>query len=147
MGIRFEGEFEVERTRQDTFDFLSDPEKFGPLLPGFEEVEADGEHDWTLKLKVGVSQIKGAATVKLHLEESQPPERAYYSGKGKLVAGSVKVKAGFDLEETKAGTQVKWHGEIQVFGRLASLGGGLLKPLARKNIQKLIDSLQEALAS
>ena len=147
MGIRFEGDFEVERSPQDTFDFLSDPEKFAPFLPDFEEVEADGERNWTLKVKVGVSQIKGAATVKLHLEESQPPERAHYRGKGKLAAGSVNIKAGFDLEETEAGTQVNWHGEIQVFGRLASLGGGLLKPLARKNIQKLIDSLQEALAS
>jgi carbon monoxide dehydrogenase subunit G len=33
-----------------------------------------------------------------------------------------------------------------VFGQLASLAGGLLEPLAKKNVQKVIDSLQAALA-
>jgi len=32
-----------------------------------------------------------------------------------------------------------------VFGRLASLAGGLLEPLAKKNVQKLIDGLRVAL--
>jgi hypothetical protein len=32
-----------------------------------------------------------------------------------------------------------------VFGRLASIAGGLLEPLGRKNVKKLIDGLQAAL--
>jgi carbon monoxide dehydrogenase subunit G len=45
------------------------------------------------------------------------------------------------------GTKVAWQGEAQVFGRLASIAGGLLEPLGKKNVQKLIDGLQAALAS
>jgi carbon monoxide dehydrogenase subunit G len=41
---------------------------------------------------------------------------------------------------------VIWKGESQIAGRLPSLAGGLLEPLAKKNIQKLIDSLQKALS-
>jgi len=44
------------------------------------------------------------------------------------------------------GTKVNWQGEAQVFGRLTSVAGGLLQPLAKKQIQKLIDGLQAALA-
>jgi len=40
---------------------------------------------------------------------------------------------------------VGWSGEAQVFGKLASIAGGLLEPLAKKNVQKLIDSLEGAL--
>jgi len=44
------------------------------------------------------------------------------------------------------GTKVIWQGEAQVFGRLASVAGGLLEPLGKKQLQKLIDGLQAALA-
>ncbi len=39
-----------------------------------------------------------------------------------------------------------WTGEAQVFGKVTSLAGGLLEPLAKKNIQKLIDGLRAALS-
>jgi carbon monoxide dehydrogenase subunit G len=44
------------------------------------------------------------------------------------------------------GTKVNWQGEAQIFGRLASVAGGLLEPLGKKQIQKLIDGLQAALS-
>jgi carbon monoxide dehydrogenase subunit G len=44
------------------------------------------------------------------------------------------------------GTRVTWKGTAQIFGKLTSLAGGLLEPLAKKNVQKLIDGLQAALA-
>ena len=58
--------------------------------------------------------------------------------------------AGFDLApaptQPLGGTKVNWQGEAQIFGRLASVAGGLLEPLGKKQIQKLIDGLQAALA-
>ena len=58
---------------------------------------------------------------------------------------SSQVKAGFDLKPEGTGTRVHWQGEAQVFGRLASMAGGLLEPLGKKNVQKLIAGLQAAL--
>ena len=37
------------------------------------------------------------------------------------------------------------EGEAQIFGRLMSMAGGLVEPLGKKNVQKLIDGLQAAL--
>ena len=51
-----------------------------------------------------------------------------------------------DPHNGKNGTRVNWQGEAQIFGRLASVAGGLLEPLGKKQIQKLIDGLQAALA-
>ena len=56
------------------------------------------------------------------------------------------MTAGFDLTPAGSGTKVVWQGEAQVFGALASVAGGLLEPLGRKNVQKLIDGLQTALS-
>jgi carbon monoxide dehydrogenase subunit G len=57
----------------------------------------------------------------------------------------VSLTAGFDLVPASGGTNVAWQGEAQIFGRLASVAGGLLEPLGKKNVQKLIDGLQAAL--
>jgi carbon monoxide dehydrogenase subunit G len=56
------------------------------------------------------------------------------------------MRAGFALEAAPGGqTKVIWTGQSSVLGRIASLAGGLLEPLAKKNVQKLIDGLQKAL--
>jgi carbon monoxide dehydrogenase subunit G len=55
------------------------------------------------------------------------------------------VVAAFDLTPSTSGTQVAWQGEAQIFGRLTSVAGGLLEPLGRRQVQKLIDGLQAAL--
>jgi carbon monoxide dehydrogenase subunit G len=53
--------------------------------------------------------------------------------------------AAFDLAVAGEGTKVVWEGEAQIFGRLTSVAGGLLEPLGKKQVQKLIDGLQAAL--
>ncbi|MBI3667711.1 MAG: SRPBCC family protein [Acidobacteria bacterium] len=146
MPITFGGEFQVLRKPEETFDFLTDPNRFGPLLPDFQGMSVEDSTHFTVKVKVGISHIRGTAEVKMHLVEAERPRRAVYQGKGSVAGGSVDVKAGFDVEEAAGGTRVAWKGEAQIFGRLTSVAGGLLEPLAKKNVQRLIDGLQAALA-
>jgi len=145
MAIKFGGEFEVKRQPEEVYDFLIDPKKFAPLLPDFQGMtEQDATH-FTVKVNVGISYIKGTAEVKMHLAQAERPKRAQYKGQGSVAGGNVSLTAGFDLSPDKGGTKVAWQGEAQIFGRLTSVAGGLLEPLGKKNVQKLIDGLQAAL--
>ena len=146
MAIKFGGEFEVKRTPEEVYDFLTDPNKFAPLLPEFRAVTVQDPTHFTVKVNVGVSYIKGAADVKMELAEADRPQRAQYKGQGSMAGGNVALVAGFDLAPSEAGTKVAWKGDAQIFGSLASVAGGLLEPLGRKQVQKLIDALQAALA-
>jgi len=143
--IRFAGEFEVRKNPEEVYDFLTDPNRFAPLLPEFQSVSVQDPTHFTVKVNVGVSYIKGAADVKLELSESQRPQRAQYKGQGSMAGGNVTMIAGFDLVPNGSGTKVNYQGEAQVFGRLTSVAGGLLEPLGKKQVQKLIDGLQAAL--
>lgn len=145
MAIKFSGEFEVKRTPEQVYDFLTDPQKFAPLLPDFKGVTVQDPTHFTVKVNVGISYIKGVADVKMELIQAQRPSRAQYKGQGSVAGGNVSMIAGFDLSPNNDGTKVAWQGEAQVFGRLTSLAGGLLEPLGKKNVQKLIDGLQAAL--
>ncbi|HXW91589.1 MAG TPA: SRPBCC domain-containing protein [Terriglobales bacterium] len=146
MAIKLGGEFEVKRNPEEVYDFLTDPHKFAPLLPDFQSISAAEGNHFTVQLNVGISYIKGTADVRMALAESERPKRAQYQGQGSLPGGNLSVSAGFDLAPVDGGTRVVWQGEAQVFGRLASVAGGLLEPLAKKNVQKLIDGLRAALA-
>ena len=145
MPIRFNGEFEVKGNPEQVFDFLTDPYKFAPLLPEFQGLSVEDATHFTVKVNVGVSYIKGVAEVKMELAEAERPRRAQYKGQGKVAGGNVSVIAAFDLSSASAGTKVMWQGEAQVFGRLTSVAGGLLEPLGKKNVLKLIHGLQAAI--
>jgi carbon monoxide dehydrogenase subunit G len=143
--ISFSGEFEVPREPEEVFEFLTDPQRFAPLLPDFQSVTVQDPTHFTVKLSVGVSHIRGTAEMKLQLAEAERPTRARYSGQGSVVAGNASVNASFDLQPNSGGTRVLWKGEAQVVGRIISMAGGLLEPMAKKNLQKMIDSLRAAL--
>ena len=154
MAIKFSGAFEVKGKPEEVYAFLTDPNRFAPLLPDFQGVSVQDPKHFTVKVKVGISYIKGTADVKLELTEADQPRRAQYKGQGSVAGGNVTMIAGFDLSPMAdgtalgavLGTKVNWQGEAQLFGRLTSVAGGLIEPLGKKSIQKLIDGLQAALA-
>jgi carbon monoxide dehydrogenase subunit G len=146
MAIKLDGEFEVKRKPENVYDFLTDPNKFAPLLPDFQSMSVQDATHFAVRVNVGISYIKGTADVKMELTQADRPQRAQYKGQGSVAGGNVSFTAGFDLSEANGGTKVAWQGEAQIFGRLASVAGGLLEPLGKKNVQKLIDGLQAALS-
>jgi len=146
MEIKLAGDFTVRKTSEEVYNFLVDPNRFCPLLPDFQSMEVVDPKNFLVKLRVGISHIRGPAAVKLTLVDEHRPTQAAYEGKGEMPGGSATIRAQFQLEELPGGqTKVKWSGQSSVLGRVISLAGGLLEPLGKKNVQKLIDGLQKAL--
>ena len=146
MEIKFGGDFVVKRKPSDVYDFLVDPDRFCSLLPDYQSMDKLDDKNFLVKLSVGISHIRGTAAVKMSLVETDRPRRAVYEGKGDVPGGSAILRAGFDLADAPGGeTKITWLGQSTIVGRIASLAGGMLEPLAKKNVQKLIDGLQKAL--
>ena len=147
MGIKFDGEFTVTASPQEVYDLLADPQKFAPLLPTYRSLEVKDERTTDVTVDVGVGKIRGSAVVTLALEGEEAPRRAAYSGKGKVMGSAFNMLTSFDLEALDdGGTRVKWEGDLSMFGKLVALAGGLIRPIAKKDIQRLIDAIQAALS-
>ena len=147
MGIKFDGEFSVTASPQEVYDLLADPQKFAPLLPTYRSLEVKDERTTDVTVEVGVGKIRGSAIVTLALEGEEAPRRAAYSGKGKLMGSAFNMLTSFDLEPlADGGTRVKWAGDLSMFGKLVALAGGLIRPIAKKDIQRLVDAIQAALS-
>lgn len=146
MAISFDGEFSVSAPRQKVYDFLADPRNFAPCLPTFQSLEMQDEKTANVVVGVGVGKIRGTASVILDLTDNTPPLHAGYAGRGKIMGGAFNIKTSFHLEDAAGGgTRVLWAGELDMFGKLVALAGGLIRPLARKDIEGLIAALQSAL--
>ena len=147
MGIKFDGEFTVAAAPQVVYDLLSDPQKFAPLLPTYRSLEVKDDGSTDVTVEVGVGKIRGSAIITLALEGEEAPRRAAYSGKGKVMGSTFNMQTAFDLEEVAGGgTRVKWEGDLSMFGKLVALAGGLIRPIAKKDIQRLVDAIQAALS-
>ncbi len=132
MAINFSGEFTTPGSPEEVFDFLSDPNKFGPLLPDFQSMSMTDPTHFAVKVRVGVGNIRGSAEIKMELSEALRPVRALYKGQGTAVGSQVTVSAGFDLSPLSGDTRVAWRGEANIFGKLASMAGGMLEPLGKQ---------------
>ena len=91
MAIKFSGEFEVKKTPDQVYDFLTDPNKFAPLLPDFQGMTLEDATHFTVKVNVGISHIKGTANVKMELAQAERPTRAQYKGQGSVAGGNTSL--------------------------------------------------------
>lgn len=147
MAVTFEGEFTVATPRQDAYEVLSDIQKFAPLLPSYKSHVRKEDGSVDVNVKVGVGKIRGSAKVNLTLEDSEAPVHAKYLGKGTVMGGVFNIVAEFELQDLGQNeTRVEWRGELIMFGKLVSLAGGMIKPIAKKDIGNMIEAIRLALS-
>lgn len=145
--MRIEGSFTVPAPRSEVYQFLTDPQRLVAGLPDIERSQMEGAGAFSVVARVGVGPMRGSLELRLRLTESEAERRAVYHGQGKGMGSTVELETGFALSDTPAqGTEVGWYGEAKIGGRLASVGGGLLEPLAKKNIARFVDAVRRALS-
>ena len=143
MSYTFNGDFTVPTSREQVYAVLSEVTRFAPLLPTYLSHELKDNGAALVKVKVGVGKIRGTGEVELTSTETVAPLRANYQGKGKVMGGVFNINAGFELEATGPDeTRVVWRGEMAMFGKLVSLAGGMIKPIAERDINRMIQAVQ-----
>ena len=146
MKLDLNGSFEVPSAMDETWALLTDPDRMVPLLPMYREHRLIEEGRFSVTLEVGVPQVKGKVDAQVQMHTRVPGSQAVFVSSAKHVLGMADSEVSFDLERLNQGTKVNWTSATVVRGTLASLANGLLEPLARRNVQAMIDALSQALA-
>jgi len=144
MGFRCEGEFQTNRSPEELYDFLTNPQNFATLLPDFQGITQRDATHFMVTVKLAIAYLSGNVDMNMELTEAQRPVRAQYAGKGSVAGTNVALTAGFDLLLAGTGTKVAWQGEAEMSGGLAAMAVPLLEPAAKKNVMELIEGLQFA---
>lgn len=147
MKLALDGNFLVSSSPNETYQFLTDPVRFAPLLPMFKELKNVDEEAFEVVMEVGVPQIKGTAEVQVRFAEKVQDERANMVSQVRHSLGMADAQLEFVLLPYQAGTRVEWKCDSTVRGTLASVASGILSPLAKRNVKAMISSVQGELGA
>lgn len=147
MKLQLDGTFNVDTPPAEAFGFLTDPARFAPLLPMFKELHEVEAGRFKVLLEVGVPQIRGTVEATVTLVEQVAATHAKYRSSTRHSLGMADSDFGFQLSPSGTGTRVDWRSETLVRGTLASIANGILMPLAKRNVEAMIDALRVALGA
>ena len=144
--MHYDGSFEVPGKKEAVFEFITNPRKVTTIFPDASDLKVIDENNFSSKVKVGMSFIRGTLDVKLNFVEKTPPTYAKLKAKGVGISSSVDLTTTFNLDDTpNGGTKVTWVADATISGLMASVGSRLMDSAADKYVKEIIGGLQKAL--
>ena len=149
----FSESFSVDAALKDVWDLMTDVERIAPCLPGAQLQEIDGEdYHGIVKVKVGpiTSQYKGTARFE-QVDEAEHKIVLSAQGRDTKGAGNASAKIGVSLEDDATGdspaTQVMVDVHLDLKGKVAQFGRGVLADVSGKLMAKFAKNLSEMIAA
>jgi carbon monoxide dehydrogenase subunit G len=137
-------EFNVGVPVERAWSTLTDVRVIAPCMPGAElrEVEGD-EYRGVVKVKVGpiTAEYRGKATF---LERDEAAHKAVLRAEGRETRGQGNAAATItaNLEPDGDGTHVKVVTDLQITGRVAQFGRGVLADVSSKLLNQFVECLE-----
>jgi uncharacterized protein len=141
--LKISGSYTVPVPRDRAYQLLQDPVILAKCMPGTDHLDKIGDDEYEMKMKMVIASIGGLFAGKVRLADQTPPEKfkLIVDGNGKI--GFVKGEGVLTLESQGDSTDVKYEGEVQVGGTIASVGQRLLDTTAKLIIKKFFEKLSE----
>ena len=145
--MKLAGTHIVSAPRRKVWEFLNDPQRLATCMPGCEKLETTGENEYSGQINVGLAAVKGVYNGKVKLEDIQPPThyKMLLDGKGKQ--GFIKGSGTIDLEEQDGQTVLKYTGDVQIGGPLASVGQRMIDGAAKMMMGQFFTAMEAELAA
>ena len=132
---------------EKTYSLMQDPVVLAKAIPGCESLEAIGDGEYRMKMKMAMASFSGAFEGKVRIADPQPPTsfRLVVEGSGKL--GFMKGDGLLTLAPSGGGTEISYEGDAQVGGTMAAVGQRLIDGTARMLIKRFFEKLAEEASS
>jgi carbon monoxide dehydrogenase subunit G len=145
--MKIEGTYQISAPRERVFEALTDPAILQKCIPGCERLEKAGENRYNATLSAGVGPIKGTFSATVAIENMMPPSNYRLVVEGKGQPGFIKGTGDLILEDHNGGTLIRYTGNVQVGGMLASVGQRMIESTAKMLAGKFFSALEAELRS
>ncbi|MEX0760812.1 MAG: molybdopterin cofactor-binding domain-containing protein, partial [Tistlia sp.] len=106
---------------------LLDPDALAAVIPGCRRFEQQGERRYLAEAVVRVGPIRGAFTARLELCDLEEPESLRILGEAQGALGAARGEGRLLLVEEGAGTRIDYQYDIDLSGKISSVGSRLLE--------------------
>jgi len=139
--VKLEGTHELDALRERVYQCLVTPEVLQRCIPGCEKLEKTAENTFAATIRAGDGSIKGVFNGTARLEDMREPEHLRIVVDGKGQPGFLKGSGDLDLEQTANGTKIRYVGDVQVGGTIASVGQRMIQGAAKMMAGQFFTSL------
>jgi uncharacterized protein len=136
-------DFTVPVPVERLWELLNDVERIAPCVPGFTLSEANHpDYRGRMKVKVGAITVQYDATITF-VERDEINKRVVLAVKGRELrgAGSVDATVTSSLVEQGAETKAEMVTDVQVTGRVAQFGRGIIADVSSRMTEQFVDRL------
>jgi carbon monoxide dehydrogenase subunit G len=144
--MNIEGEHVFKGPREDVYEMFRDPEVLGSCIPGTQQLNKidDQHYEGAINLRVG--PVSGTFAGKLEVSDEVPPESCTLSVEGRGSPGFLKGVGHVQFTDQGDGTTLlKYTGDAQIGGTLASVGQRMIDSVSKSIIKQAFDTLDKAL--
>ena len=146
--VKIEDSFRVEVPVEEAWKVLLDLERIAPCLPGAQLTEVEGdEYRGTVKIKVGpiTAQYKGVAKIE---EADEANRKVVLQAEGRDTRGQGNASATVvaTLVPDGDGTTVNIDTDLNITGKVAQFGRGVMADVSSKLLGQFADNLEEGRA-
>ncbi|HEY2265989.1 MAG TPA: SRPBCC family protein [Streptosporangiaceae bacterium] len=150
MSMELDNVFSVPTTPAQAWEVLLDVERIAPCMPGATVEEFDGEVvTGRIKVKVGPVSLTYRGTAKF-IERDSEAQVVVLEASGKETRGagtaSATVRASLEPEASGDSTRVVIHTTMNVTGRPAQFGRGVIAEVGGKLVEKFADNLAQLIS-
>lgn len=146
--MRITNEFKVGAPPDVVYETLLDFERIGPCIPGATVGAAadDGSHPAEIAVRLGPMRLTYRGTVRLE-ERDLPARRATLVADVRDVRGqgTARARMSITVAETPTGAQVASTTEVQLGGRAAQMGAGIVEDVAERLVAEMAANLERLL--
>jgi len=143
--MKLAGQYLLPAPPVKVWELLTDPVRLAKLLPGCERLDPDGTDRFKAAVKFGIAAISGKYAGTIEFSDKKPPKSLRMKLSGKGIPGFVDGVGHIELAETEGHTELRYTGEAQVGGMIASVGQRMIEGAARKIMDQFFAAVTEEL--
>jgi carbon monoxide dehydrogenase subunit G len=146
--LQFEKEVEIQASKEKVWAFIWDVDRFIACVPGCKEaktVEAGKLYSATIVEKVGPFRVEFPTTIEVLEREELKRIKARASGADNKIGSRMKVDLDVSLRGDGATTVLAFVAGVDILGKLAALGHGIIKRKADQALDEFAQAVKNQL--
>lgn len=141
--MQFAKEVEILVPKEKVWNFIWDVDRFIACVPGCKDaktLEAGRLYSATIVEKVGPFRVEFPTTIEVLEREELSRIKARASGADNKIGSRMKLELAVNLREERDKTVLGFVAEVDILGKLAALGHGII----RRKADQVLDEFAQA---